>query len=104
MVGSSTEFKVVSVVSYSAKSSPVFNAELDSEEAVDSILREFSKYTRRNNPVKRPAELETVSMHHAVTPGTRIRISLLRVSLFYFTYQRKRKGFVEKKRKCSEKL
>ena len=74
---------MLSVVTYSAKSAPVFNAELDSAEAVDAILREFSKFTRRSNPVKRPPELEDVALYHAVTPGTRIRISLLRVSFTF---------------------
>ena len=79
LVGGGLEFSVVGVVVYSARHSPIYNVELDSTAAVTSLLREFFKFTRRNNPVKRPPELESVSLHHSVTPGTRIRISLLRV-------------------------
>ena len=82
LVGAPVPFEVDDVVVYSAHSShPVYNVKLSSAAAVDSILREFFNYTRRSNPVKRPAELDNVSLNHAVTPGTRIRISLLRVSL-----------------------
>ena len=80
LVGYASPFEVLSVITYSAKHSPVYNAELDRAEAVEGLLQEFFKFTRRSNPVKRPPELESVSLHHAVTPGTRIRISLLRVS------------------------
>ena len=46
LVGAATPFEVLSVVTYSAKHSPVYNAELDSASAVDALLREFFKFTR----------------------------------------------------------
>ena len=81
LIGVSLPFEVLSVVVYGPSSaSPVYNVELDSVSAVDALLIEFFKFTRRSNPVKRPPELERVFLYHAVTPGTRIRISILRVN------------------------
>ena len=81
LIGSAA-FQVKDVVVYSASSpSPVYNVELDSIASVDSLLKEFFKFTRRSNPVKRPPELDKVFLYNAVTPGTRIRISILRVIL-----------------------
>ena len=79
LVGCDHPFTVQSVKSYST-SNPVYSVELDSSESVDSLLRTFTKFTRRRDPVRRPPELENASLFHSVTAGTRIRISLLRVS------------------------
>ena len=76
---SDTEFEVTNVLTYASPSAPIYDVELDHATAVETILRSFYRFTRRRDPVKRPAELERVSVHHSVTPGTRVRISLLRV-------------------------
>ena len=80
LVCSTTEFEVVNVMTYAAPSSPIYDIELDSALAVENLLRSFYRFTRRRDPVRRPPELEHVSIHHSVTPGTRVRIALLRVS------------------------
>ena len=80
LIGGNVEFNVMNVIVYPSKVAPVYDVELDSVEAVESLVKEFYKFTRRSSPAKRPSELERVSVYHSVTPGTRIRISLLRVS------------------------
>ena len=72
---------VLKVVVYPPHSAPVYDCELSSAEAVSALVRDFYKFTRRRDPVRRPVELEGVSVYHSVTPGTRVRISLLRVSV-----------------------
>ena len=79
-VGASCEFSVESVIVYGA-GNPVYNVELGSEKSVNSLLSAFSRFTRRNDPVSRPQSLDGLALHHAVTPGTRVRISLLRVMI-----------------------
>ena len=81
LISAETEFTVVSVLTYSAAHSPIYDVELDSTLAVETLLRSFYRFTRRREPVRRPPELEKVSVHHSVTVGTRVRISLLRVSV-----------------------
>ena len=81
-VGAQTAYTVVNVMVYSSSVYPVYDVQLDSLEAVGSLLKEFSKFTRRRDPVPRPAELQGVSLYRSVTTGTRVRVSLLRVSLF----------------------
>ena len=81
LVSSHPQFNVSNVITFSAGSSPVYSAELDSTEAVASLLRAFMRFTRRRDPVSRPADLEKVGLYHSVTIGTRVRISLLRVML-----------------------
>ena len=83
-VGSSAEFDVLDVFTYSSGSNPVYDAKLSSAEAVEIIIKEFYKFTRRRDPVRRPAELERVNLYHSITPGTRVRISILRVIAFFF--------------------
>ena len=77
------DFEVVNVVVFPSGNHPVYDVELCSPGAVEALVREFFKYTRRRDPVQRPAELDRVSIHHSVTPGTRVRIALLRVSIFH---------------------
>ena len=79
LVGAPTPFSVANVVVYSSPAAPVYDVELDSFESVSSLLKEFTKYTRRRDPVARPPDLERVSLYRSVTTGTRVRISLLRV-------------------------
>ena len=78
-VGSGREFTVLGVIVYGSNN-PVYNVELDSPESVSSLLSAFSRFTKRHQPVQRPQSLDGISLYHAVTPGTRVRISLLRVS------------------------
>ena len=80
LVGASVEFSVVSVSVFPSGQSPVYEVELDSAGAVSAILRSFARFTRRHEPAKRPVDLADVTLYNSVTPGTRIRISLLRVS------------------------
>ena len=83
LVAVDVPYSVVSVQTYAAHSNPVYDAELDSADAVSALIRSFSRYTRRRDPVRRPRELDGISLYHSVTPGTRVRIALLRVSLLY---------------------
>ena len=92
-VGLKAPFSVKNVISYSTPAAPVYDVELDSFESVSSLLKEFYKFTRRRDPVPRPSELDHVSLYRSVTTGTRVRVSLLRVSflisclsMLYFTY------------------
>ena len=80
LIGAPISFSVISVATYPSGASPVYDVELDSAAAVSAILREFYKFTRRQAPVSRPPELAHVAVYNSVTPGTRVRISLLRVS------------------------
>ena len=82
-IGVDEEFSVLNVILYPA-SSPVYDVELDSVVAVEALVRNFFKFTRRKDPVSRPPELDKVSVYHSVTTGTRIRLALLRVNNFYF--------------------
>ena len=65
-----------------SSSSPIYDVELDSADSVDQLLIASFRFSRKKDPVRRPPELENVSVYHAVTAGTRIRISLLRVRIF----------------------
>ena len=82
-VGCGVDVRVVNVIVYPS-SNPVYDVELDSAASVEAVVRGFFKFTRRRDPVRKPRELEKVSMHHSVTPGTRVRISLLRVRKSFF--------------------
>ena len=82
LIGSPTPFTVVNVIVYLTRGSPVYDVELESAASVNSLLREFSKFTRRKDAVRRPAELDRVSIYHSVTPGTRVRVSLMRANGF----------------------
>ena len=80
-VGSTQEFTVEEVIVY-GQGNPVYNVALSTEKSVTALLSAFSRFIRRRDPVPRPSSLDGVALHHAVTPGTRVRISLLRVSNF----------------------
>ena len=86
LVGIRTQFSVLNVVVFPSATSPVYDVEIEPVEAVDLLVREFFKFVRRQDPVRRPPELDRVSIHHSVTPGTRIRISLLRVRIVFVSF------------------
>ena len=79
LVSSELRLNVRSVVCFPG-AKPVYKVELGSAEVVRDLLFSFSRFTRRVDRVPFPAGLENVTMYNCVTPGTRIRISLLRVS------------------------
>ena len=83
LIGPNVAFNVVKVIVYSARS-PIYDVELDSSAAVEKLLQSFYRYWHKRDPVQKPAELDKVSIFHSVTPGTRIRIALLRVSCFFY--------------------
>ena len=80
LFGPEVTFTVKKVYAFSSKP-PIYDVELDSVESVDELLKASFRFSRKKDPAKRPAELEHVSIYHSVTTGTRIRLSLLRVSL-----------------------
>ena len=80
LVGSSVSFVVNNVIVYPAKGKPVYEVVLDSPAGVEALVKEYFKFTRRKDPISRPPELNGVTIFHSVTSGTRVRISLLRVS------------------------
>ena len=80
LIGSNVPFVVNQVIVFPGKGRPVYEVVLDSSNGVESLVKEYFKYTRRKDPVSRPPELSGVSIFHSVTAGTRVRISLLRVS------------------------
>ena len=94
LIGSPTPFSIVNVLVYPTRGSPVYDVELSSVESVNALIREFSKYTRRRDPVRRPSELDRVSIYHSVTPGTRVRVSLLRVRLLVKLWTIKRSNYL----------
>ena len=79
LVGINLPYRILGVVVYSSGTAPVYDVELDSFVAVSALLKEYSKFTRRRDPVARPPELDRVSFYRSVTTGTRVRVSLLRV-------------------------
>ena len=79
-VGSELEFNIVKVNVFPPPNHPVYDVELETAESVDALLKAFSRFTRRYEPITRPSSLDGLSMYHSVTTGTRVRISLLRVS------------------------
>ena len=85
LVGANVDVRVKSVVVFPG-AKPVYKAELESAEVVKALLSGHSQYTRRRDPVARPQGLENVFLYTCVTPGTRIRISLLRVSFCLTTF------------------
>ena len=80
LIGAKVPFVVNNVIVFPGKGKPVYEVVLDSPAGVESLIQEYFKYTRRKDPITRPPELSGVSIYHSVTAGTRIRISLLRVS------------------------
>lgn len=80
LVGANVDVRVKSVIVFPG-AKPVYKVELESAAVVKALLSGHSQYTRRRDPVARPQGLENVFLYNCVTPGTRIRISLLRVSV-----------------------
>ena len=83
LVSSELRINVKSVVCFPG-AKPVYKVELGSAEVVRDLLFSFSCFTRQVDRVPFPPGLENVTVYHCVTPGTRIRISLLRVKLLLF--------------------
>ena len=85
LFGPEVDFEIKNVIMYSA-GNPVYDVELDSATSVDEILNSSFRFYRRKDPISKPPELEKISIYRSVTPGTRVRISLLRVSSFLYKY------------------
>ena len=81
LVSSEVKVNVESVVCFPGVK-PVYKVDLGSSETVRALLFSFSRFTRRVDRVPFPSGLENVSIYNCVTPGTRVRISLLRVRFF----------------------
>ena len=67
--------------SNSSSQPPIYEIRLDSAEVAWSLRTAFSRFTRKKNPVRRPPELDGVEVYNSVTLATRVRISVLRVSV-----------------------
>ena len=62
---------------------PIYEVVLDESESAKALRVSFSRFTRKKSPVSRPPELDGVELYNSITPATRVRISILRVSLFF---------------------
>ena len=60
---------------------PIYEVVLGDSESADALRKSFARYTRKRSPVTRPPELDGVEVYNSVTPATRVRISILRVSI-----------------------
>ena len=60
---------------------PIYEAVLGDSESADTLRKSFARFTRKRSPVPRPSELDGVEVYNSVTPATRVRISVLRVSV-----------------------
>ena len=63
---------------------PIYEVVLTEAEAAEDLRSSFKRFTRKKNPVARPPELDGVEVFNSVTLATRVRISILRVSLLSF--------------------
>ena len=61
---------------------PIYDVVLDDSDSAEALRKAFAAYTRKKNPLKCPPELKGVEVYNSVTLATRVRISILRVSLF----------------------
>ena len=80
------DFRISDVhVRGSASSSlpPIYEVVLEEAESAIQLRETFKRFTRRKSPVPRPAELDEVGVFNSVTLATRVRISILRVSLLF---------------------
>ena len=59
---------------------PIYEVVLEDSETAEALRRSFSRFTRKRSPISRPPELDGVEIFNSVTPATRVRISVLRVS------------------------
>ena len=62
---------------------PIYEVVLTEAEASEDLRLSFTRFTRKKNPVDRPPELDGVEIFNSVTPATRVRISILRVSFVF---------------------
>ena len=78
------EFRVTNVrVRASDTRQPIYEVELEDADSAVALRRSFSRFTRKHKPVPCPSELEGVGVFNSVTLATRVRISILRVSLLF---------------------
>ena len=63
---------------------PIYEVVLEDQGSAEDMRKSFSRYTRKRSPVTRPPELDGVELYNSATPATRVRLSILRVSLFWF--------------------
>ena len=68
----------------SAALPPIYEVVLSDTEAAVQLRDSFKRFTQKRKPVNRPPELDGVEVYNSVTLATRVRISILRVSLFLF--------------------
>ena len=61
---------------------PIYEVTLEDSESASALRRGFSKFTQKRNPVSCPPELSGVEVTNSATIGTRVRISILRVTKF----------------------
>lgn len=81
-VDKGVDFRISDVrVRGSATMPPIYEIVLEDEESAGDLRKAFKRFSRPKNPVRRPAELEGVAIFNSVTLATRVRISILRVSL-----------------------
>ena len=79
------DFSVTEVrVRGSSSLPPIYEAILDDPDSAAVLRRAFSRFTQKRNPSKRPPELEGVGVFNSVTIATRVRLSILRVSVLFF--------------------
>ena len=64
---------------------PIYEVVLGDSESAEALRKSFSRFTRKKSPVARPPELDGVEVYNSATPATRVRISILRVSLVLLT-------------------
>ena len=55
---------------------------LEDAESAIALRKAFSRFTRKQKPLSRPPELDGVEVYSFVTLASRVRTSILRVSLF----------------------
>ena len=60
---------------------PIYEVVLEDSETAEALRKSFSRFTRKRSPISRPPELDGVEIFNSVTPATRVRISVLRVSI-----------------------
>lgn len=60
---------------------PIYEVCLEDPESAVALRKAYTRYTRKKDPVSCPPELDGVEVYNSITLATRVRISILRVSL-----------------------
>lgn len=82
-IDSGIDFTITDVRVRGASSRPpIYEVTLDDEDDAETLRKSFSRFTRKKNPITRPAELDGVEIYNCATLATRVRISILRVGSF----------------------